>query len=114
MATWNEIAEDHYIALSWSRGLNADSDGYSLSPPCSDPSFSGGLDLHFARIAQHQLAQRRVNPYRCKFCRSLIGFVNRKPLNLVDGSPHRCLADAAAARATNTSPATGGGEGGTK
>jgi hypothetical protein len=39
-----------------------------------------------------------VSEYRCKFCRSLIKFLDRKPLNLVDGTPHRCLADAAHAR----------------
>ena len=72
MADWNEIAEDHYIALSWSGGLNRDSDGYPLSPPSRDPSVSGGLDQWMARAA-------RQSEYRCKFCRSLIGFLNRKP-----------------------------------
>jgi hypothetical protein len=93
MTTWNEIAGDHHTALSWSGGLNRDEDGYPLSPPCSDPSMSGGLDAWFA-----QAAQRRARQYRCKFCSSMIGFQNRKPLNLLDGSPHRCLADAAEAR----------------
>lgn len=95
MSDWSEIADDHYVALSWSGGLNRDSDGYPLSPPSSDPSMSGGLDTYFSRLAN---AQMHRNTYRCKFCRNLIGFVNRKPLNLADGSPHRCLADAAAAR----------------
>ena len=93
MATWNEIAGDHHTALSWSGGLDRDDGGYPLSPPSSDPSMSGGIDAWIA-----QAAQRRVSQYRCKFCRSLIGFLDRKPRNLVDGSPHRCLADAAEAR----------------
>ena len=92
MAEWNEVAEDHYIALSWSGGLNRDEHGYPLSPPSGDPSMSGGLDAWFT-----QAAQRRVSEYRCRFCRSLIGFLDRKPLNLVDGSPHRCLAARAGA-----------------
>lgn len=93
MTTWNEIAGDHHTALSWSGGLGRDDDGYPLAPPCNDPSMSGGLDAWFA-----QAAQRRVSEYRCKFCRSLIGFLDRKPRNLGDGTPHRCLAEAAEAR----------------
>lgn len=94
MTRWAEIADDHYVALSWNGGLAADNDGYPLEPPSNDPSMtSGGLDAYFARLATEQMYR---NTYRCKFCRSLIGFVNRKPLNLSDGSPHRCLADAAA------------------
>ena len=90
MAEWNEIADDHYVALSWSGGLGIDNDGYPLEPPSSDPSMNEGIDARIARSIQ-----RRVVEYRCKFCRSLIGFLDRKPLNLVDGSPHRCLANAA-------------------
>lgn len=93
MANWNEIAGDHHTALSWSGGLNRDEDGYPLAPPSDDPSMSGGLDSWFA-----QAAKRRLREYRCKFCSSLIGFLDRKPHNLVDGTPHRCLADAAEAR----------------
>ena len=85
------VADEHYLALSWSGGLSHDEDGCPLSPPSNDPSMSGGLDAWFARTTQ-------VSQYRCKFCRSLIGFLDRKPRNLFDGSPHRCLADAAAAR----------------
>ena len=99
MADWNEIAEDHHTALSWSGGLNRDEHGYPLSPPSCNPSMSGGIDAWIA-----QAAQRRVSEYRCKFCRSLIGFLDRKPRNLVDGSPHRCLAEAAEAR-RNAGPA---------
>ena len=96
MSQWSEIADDHRVALSWSGGLGVDSDGYPLGPPCSDISVAGGgIDGYFSRLAN---AQMHRNTYRCKFCRSLIGFVDRKPLNLADGSPHRCLADAAAAR----------------
>ena len=90
MADWNEIAGDHHAALSWSGGLGIDDDGYPLEPPSSDPSLSEGLNVRIALAMQ-----RKVAPYRCKFCRSLIGFLDRKPLNLVDGSPHRCLAEAA-------------------
>jgi hypothetical protein len=95
MANWNEIAGDHHTALSWSGGLNRDSDGYPLSPPCNDPSMSGGLDGWFA-----QAAQRQVSAYRCKFCRGLIGFLSRKPYNVVDGTPHRCLANSRSAAPT--------------
>lgn len=86
MTKWNEIAGDHHTALSWSGGLDRDEDGYPLSPPSNDPSMNGGMDAYFAQVTQH-----RVSEYRCKFCQSLIGFLDRKPLNLVDGSPHRCL-----------------------
>lgn len=92
MTTWNEIAGDHHTALSWSGGLDRDEDGYPLSPPCNDPSMSGGIDAWIA-----QAAQRRASGYLCKFCGHSIGFLERKPFNL-DGSPHRCLADAAEAR----------------
>jgi len=91
MSNWNEIAGDHHTALSWNGGLDRDEHGWPLSPPSCDPSISGGLDAWFARAAQ-----RRVYEYRCKFCNGTIGFLNRKPMNL-DGSAHRCLADAARA-----------------
>ena len=93
MTRFSEIADDHYTALSWSGGLGRDDDGYPLEPPSDDPSHSGGLNAWMA-----QAARPRITEYRCKFCRSLIGFASRKPLNLVDGSAHRCLAEAAARR----------------
>lgn len=86
MAKWGEVADDHYVALSWSGGLGVDNDGYPLEPPSSDPSLSGGLD---AWISQ----RTRGYPYRCKFCQECITFADRKPFSLPDGSPHRCLAN---------------------
>lgn len=74
-----EIADDHYVALSWSEGVL---DG----PPCDDPNY-GGIDAWIARRA-------RVSAYRCQFCGGSIGFINRKPYNLADGTAHTCLADA--------------------
>ena len=88
MSDWNEIAGDHHAELSWSGELGCDADGYPLDPPSNNPSINGGIDAWIGRATQS-----RVSTYRCKFCRSLIGFMNRKPLNLVDGSPHRCLAE---------------------
>ena len=92
MAEWNEIAEDHHIALSWSGGLNRDGNGYPLSPPSDDPSMSGGLNTYFSQQAQTRMY---TNPYRCKFCDCFIEFVDRRPYNPDDGSAHRCLAVAA-------------------
>ena len=97
MSNWNEISGDHYTKLSWDGGLDCDDDGYPLSPPCWDSSISGGINARFA-----QSAPRRVKEYRCNFCRSLIGFSERKPFNLLDGSPHRCIADAARAALKET------------
>ena len=85
MTVWNEIADDHYVSLYWSGGLNIDNDGYPLTPPSNVPETSG-MDVYIA----HQVLIP-ANQYRCKFCRSLIAFVNRKPYNLLDGSKHRCL-----------------------
>jgi hypothetical protein len=87
MSTWNQIADDHYTALSWSGGLGRDNDGYPLEPPSEWPAVSGGIDAHIARAV-------RQSAYLCKFCGGAIGFVDRKPYNRADGKPHTCLADA--------------------
>ena len=86
-----EMADDHYVALSWSHGVGIGGDG-GCAPPCDHPAY-GGLDLY---IQNH--TRSRASLYRCKFCRSLIAFVNRKPYNLVDGSDHRCLTERAATK----------------
>lgn len=104
-----EIADDHFVSLSWSHGTGVGgnvgtNDGYPAGPPCDHPAF-GGMDAFIARRTQ-----RSANTYRCKFCRSLIGFLNRQPYNLVDGTPHRCLADARALAQKNNLPLRDGGE----
>ena len=45
MTVWNEIADDHYVSLYWSGGLNIDNDGYPLTPPSNAPETSG-MDVY--------------------------------------------------------------------
>ena len=81
-----EIADDHFVQLYWSEGVGFGGD-CGNAPPCEHPAY-GGMDAYIARQVQ-----RPANTYRCKFCLSMIGFLNRKPYNIVDGTPHRCLSD---------------------
>ena len=86
-----DIADDHRAALSWSEGVGVGGD-CGRAPPSDHPTY-GGMDAYIQRNIRHP-----SNMYRCQYCRSLIWFMNRKPYNLADATPHRCLADAAQAR----------------
>ena len=88
MTFYSEIADDHYVELSWSEGVGVGGD-CGMAPPCDHPAY-GGMDAFIARAVRVP-----ANVYRCKFCGHGIGFINRKPYNRSDGTPHRCLAIAA-------------------
>jgi hypothetical protein len=82
-----EIYDDHYVELSWSEGVGIGGD-CGFAPPTDHPAY-GGINSWIVRASQ-----RPANVYRCKFCGSVIGFINRKAYNRLDGTPHTCLADA--------------------
>lgn len=82
-----EIADDHYTELYWSGGVGVGGD-CGVAPPCDHPTY-GGMNAYIQRHTQ-----RPANRYSCKFCGAVIGFINRKPYNPSDGSPHTCLIDA--------------------
>lgn len=88
--SWNEIADDHYVALSWSHGVGVGAD-CGNGPPCDNPNY-GGIDSWIWRKSRVP-----ANLYQCKFCRQSIGFINKRPYNHSDGSPHTCLRDRAKA-----------------
>lgn len=79
MPNWNEIAEEHRTALSWSGGLGQDADGYALTPPSNDPSMSGGMNAWFAQTAQRQVnAKPRFVPVpKPKAMMALLGMYMR-------------------------------------
>lgn len=80
-----EIADDHYVALSWSEGVGVGGD-CGNAPPCDHPAY-GGID---SWIANRIRTPRSI--HTCKFCGNEISFKDRKPINL-NGSDHRCLAE---------------------
>ena len=85
-----EIADDHFVEIYWNEGTGIGADG-GFGPPCDRPEY-GGMNAYIARQIRVP-----VNTYRCKFCGNPIGFIRRLPYNRTDGTPHRCLADKAAA-----------------